>query len=304
MKTLVLILCFFAHAMAGIENCYKKLEHKLGSSGLEGVDYIYLINLDQRTERLANSFRQLAPYGIFFERFPGIYGWTLSPATLNEMALKFNHGMWTGYESVMHFPPDGDGTYQMISLSGAWYGKSCFSGWTVKGTIGCTLSHLSVLKDAYDSGYETIWILEDDFVLVDNPHKLSGLLKELDTLVKDWDALYTDFDYRIVDKTKDLRSQIPLLWRPDMPFFNIQTLIEHHDMGPKFLKIGSRNRAHSIIYSRRGIKKILDFYKAHDNFLPFDEEIALIPGIQLYVVKDPIVSVHEVTSDTRYKYFP
>ena len=300
---LFLVLCIQCHA--GIENQYRKLENKLGSCGITNVDYVYLINLDQRPEKWAQSIKQLAPYGIFPERYPGIYGWTLSPSALNDMALKFQHGMWTGREYVMHFPLDGDGTPQYVLLTGACYGKAYFSGWTVKGTIGCTLSHLSVLKDAYDEGYNTIWILEDDIVALDNPHKLSGLLKELDALVgaDGWDVLYTDFDYLVVDKTKDLASQIPLMWRPDMPWLNIQFLAEHQDVGEKFMKIGSRMRAHSIIYRRCGIEKILEFYRAHDNFLPYDQELALIPGIRLYVVKKSIVSFNETTSDTRHKYF-
>lgn len=28
------------------------------------------------------------------------------------------------------------------------------------------LSHLSVLKDALDSGYETIWVMEDDIHII------------------------------------------------------------------------------------------------------------------------------------------
>jgi len=300
---LFIAVCFSCNA--GIENQYRKLESKLGSSGINNVDYVYLINLDQRPEKWTHSIKQLAPYGIFPERFSGIYGWTLSPEALNDMALKFQHGMWTGREYVMHFPLDGDGTPEFLPLTGACYGKAFFSGWTVKGTIGCTLSHLSVLKDAYDEGYKTIWILEDDIIVVDDPHKLSALLEELDVLVgpEGWDVLYTDFDYLVVDKTKDLASQIPLMWRPDMPYLNIQFLAEHKDVGGKFMKIGSRMRAHSMIYRRSGIEKILEFYRAHDNFLPYDQEIALIPGISLYVVKNSVVSFNETTSDTRYKHF-
>ncbi|MFI5334690.1 MAG: hypothetical protein ACHQT8_05960 [Chlamydiales bacterium] len=31
------------------------------------------------------------------------------------------------------------------------------------------LSHLSILQDAFDSGYETIWVMEDDIEVVRNP---------------------------------------------------------------------------------------------------------------------------------------
>lgn len=307
MKMLTLLfLVFFIQCHSGIENHYRKLENKLGSSGMENIDYIYLINLDQRPERWVNCLNQLLPYGIFPERFPGIYGWTLSPAVLNDMSLKFQHGMWTGRESVMHFPLDGDGTPQWVNLSGAFYGKGCFSGWTVKGTIGCTLSHLSILKDAYDSGYETIWVMEDDIAVYEDPHQLSDLILELDALVgrNNWDVLYTDFNLLATDPNKDLLSQIPgLYWRPDMPYLDVRFLTQHQDVGEKFMKIGSRMRNHSMIYRRCGIEKILSFYHAHNNFLPYDNEIAMIPGIRLYITKKPIVSFNEVTSDTRDRYF-
>ncbi len=306
-KLLALLFSFFfINGYAGIEDCYRKLENKLGSGGMKNIDYIYLINLDQRPEKWANCLDQLLPYGILPERFPGIYGWSLSPAVLNDMAVKFQHGMWTGKESVMHFPMDGDGTPQWVFLSGAFYGKGCLSGWTVKGTLGCTLSHLSILKDAYDSGYNTIWIMEDDIAVYEDPHILSDLIEELDQLVGQggWDALYTDYNFLAVDKSKDLSSQIPsLYWRPDMPYLDVRFLADYTELGEKFVKIGSRMRNHSIIYSRSGIERIVNFYKARNNFLPFDNEIALIPGIRLYTLKKAIVSFNETTSDTRSRYF-
>lgn len=293
-------ICF-----GGIEDHYRPIAFKGASRGPKGIDFVYMINLDQRPERWQNATAQLSPYGIVPHRYPGIYGWTIPPEVLNDMALHFEYGMWTGKEYVMFFSPTGDGTPQFIWLDASSYGKGVFSGWTVKGTIGCSLSHLSVLKDAYDSGYETIWILEDDIQVVKNPHLLTDRMEELDAIVgKDgWDVLYTDCDALVVDLTQDIASQIPMMWRPDMPFRDVRFLAEHFDVSDHLKKIGSRMRAHSIIYRRCGIKKILDFYREHNNFLPYDQELALIPDIQTYVVKDDIVSVHEVTTDTRYKNF-
>ena len=302
---LLFFLLFHISCYGFIETQYRSIEFKLGSSGVRNIDYIYLINLDQRPEKWENSMRQLIPHGIFPERFPGIYGWTLTPRALHNMGLKFRNGMWNGKESVMHFPLDGNGTPQWIHLSEAFYGKACFSGWTVIGTLGCTLSHLSVMKDAYDSGYNTIWIMEDDISIKSDPHKLSDLIEELDALVgpDGWDLLYTDYDALVVDKNADISSQIPYYWRPDMPDFDVRSLTKHQDLNDHFMKIGGRMRAHSIIYRKCGLEKILKFYKEHDNFLPYDTEVAMIPGIQMYVVKKDIVSVKEETSDTRNRYF-
>jgi len=49
-----------------------------------------------------------------------------------------------------------------------------------RGAIGIILSHLSVLQDAYDAGYETIWVMEDDIELLGNPHSVSDLISELE----------------------------------------------------------------------------------------------------------------------------
>jgi GR25 family glycosyltransferase involved in LPS biosynthesis len=296
------IFCF-----AGIEDHYKPIEFKGESRGPEGIDFVYMMNLDQRPERWKNATELLKPYLIVPQRFSGIYGWTIPPEVLNDISLQFDFGMWTGpetgHEWVLYFDPNGDGTPQAHWLSELLIGKGVFSGWTVKGTIGCSLGHLSILKDAYDSGYETIWVLEDDISIVQNPHLLTERIKELDGLVREWDVLYTDNDALVVDMDKDIASQIPMMWRPDMPFLDVHFLAEHQDISDHLKKIGSRMRAHSIIYRRCGIKKILDFYREHGNFLPYDQELPLVPNIQLYVIKDSIVSVHEETTDTRYRNF-
>jgi GR25 family glycosyltransferase involved in LPS biosynthesis len=305
---IVLFLLFALCGYAQMSECYRPLPNKLGSSGMSNIDYIYLINLDKRPERWNRCLEQLIPYGIFPERFPAIYGWSLTPEILNKMSVRFVPGMWSGRESVMHFPPEGDGSPQWVWISEAFYGKCCFSGWTVKGTIGCSLSHFSVLKDAYDSGYETIWVMEDDIWIPSDPHELSDLIEELDQLVghDEWDVLYTDLNYLVVDPTKDIDAEIPVFyWRPDMPNRDVRFLAEHQNVGEHFMKIGSRMRQHSVIYRRCGIEKILKFYEERGNFLPYDTEIALIPEIRLYTLKKNIVTIppNEVLSDTRGRYF-
>ncbi len=296
---------FFFQCEGGIGNHYQKIKDKRGGFGVDEIDYIYLINLDQRTERWENCVNQLLPYGIFPQRVSGIYGWTIPVHVLNDISLKFELGMATGNEPVMYFPPEGNGSPQFIYLTSLDIGKSVFSGWTVKGTIGCSLTHLSILKDAYESGYNTIWILEDDIVILEDPHQLSGLITELDALLGDnqWDVLYTDYDRLVIDPSKNVITQFSMYWRPDMPFLDVEFLAEYQHLNEKFTKIGARMRAHSMIYRRCGIKKILDFYEEHNNFLPYDTELCLVPNIQTYVLRKDIVSVHETNSDTRYKHF-
>lgn len=298
-----LLLSF--HLSSSIEDHYKKVEKTTKCQAPKGIDFVYLINLDKRPERWINCMVQLGPRGIIPQRFPGIYGWTLSPEDLHDIGLKFEPDMWTGREPVMYFPLDKGGDPIWINLDHFCYGRAVYSGWTVKGAIGCILSHLSILKDAYDSGYNTVWVMEDDIVLKDDPHKLSDAIDALDALVgkNSWDVLYTDCDYLKLDETKTLAEQVPLLWRPDMPFRDFSFMAEHEDLNEQFMQIGSRIRAHSIIYRRSGLRKILEYFHTHDYFLPFDWEIALVPDIKLFTVKKDIVSFNEVTSDTRMRNF-
>lgn len=296
-------LFLFLKGYAGISDHYQKLEETEIGSGVQGIDSIYLINLDQRPEKLQNCLRQLRSYQIIPKRVSAIYGWTLPAEVLNDIGLKFDYWMWPGNEYVIHFSPERGGNSQFVQLNPGSYGQPFFSKETTKGAIGCTLSHLSALNDAYNAGYETIWIMEDDIVILENPHKLSQLIEELDFLIEDWDLLYTDYDLLVLDPTRSVASQFPMMWRPDMPFLDLEFLRIHTDINEHFLKVGNRLRAHSIIYRRSGLKKILNFYKNCDMFLPYDNELSLIPDIQLYVVKKHIVSYREITSDTRHRNF-
>ncbi|MBI2742402.1 MAG: glycosyltransferase family 25 protein [Chlamydiales bacterium] len=303
---LIFVLSVNAAYADGIEAHYKKIRHKTGSSYFKNIDQIYLINLDQRPEKLEHCKRELSPYGIYPQRFPAVYGWALSTQTLNEIGLTFLPWMWRGRESVFYFPPDGAGRCDFVNLDESCVGKNFFSIWTSRGAIGCTLSHLSVLQDAYNSGYETIWVMEDDISVRDNPHKLSDLIGKLDQLVgrEGWDILYTDYDAFInVDQSRDLLKQLPMMWRPDMPSFDLKGLLEHREVGEDFVKIGSRHRAHSLILRRSGIEKILNFYKTHGIFTPYDHEMSLVPGIRFYVLKYQIVTSKELCSDTKHKFF-
>lgn len=259
-----------------------------------------MINLDQRKDRWEKMERELLPYGIVPERFPGIYGWLLPPSVLNDIGLKFKEGMWSGkgQRHVLHFPEELNGAPQYVILGPHFFGKTCFFG-SAKGPIGCTLSHLSVLNDAYQSGYETIWVLEDDICVRKNPHVLSDLIDELDGLASDWDMLYTSNDRLIINPNDPIDIQIPFLWRPDMPFFDLETFAEYEEVGDQFLKIHSRHCTNSILYRRSGIKKILDFYRAHQIFLPIDVELSFVPDLQMYILKETVVNyLPTVTPDT------
>lgn len=73
---------------------------------------------------------------------------------------------------------------------------------------GCNLSHATALRKAYDSGYQNILILEDDFNFIDDVeliHKsLSGFFKEVDG---SWDAVLLTFGNQESIPYSDLLSR-------------------------------------------------------------------------------------------------
>lgn len=84
-------------------------------------------------------------------------GYVYDGASLNEL-------MGTCYLPEYAFKP----FHEPIHTIGWTYFCHCLS----RGAIGIVLSHLSILKDAYDRGFETIWVMEDDIDIIKNPLNL------------------------------------------------------------------------------------------------------------------------------------
>jgi len=300
-----LILIFITSLChAKLEDHFRKIEHRNQCNPIEHIDFIYLINLDRRPDRLQSALAQLAWFGISPCRFPAVDGLDLSADVLNDIGLKFSPGMQMGVP-VKYVSADGN--WKAAFPDESFYGKTCFYQFTNQGAIGCTLSHLSVLQDAYDAGYETIWVLEDDLGIYGHPQFLSERIEELDRLVgkEGWDILYTDldsYDGSIYvdgrnDFQSDLKGSLHFLWRPDRSFndttsFRKRTILSNH-----ILQIGSRARTHSMVIRRLGIRKILEFEKRCGIYTNIDHEIALVPGIRLFSLRYPLISFFDSVSD-------
>jgi GR25 family glycosyltransferase involved in LPS biosynthesis len=302
MRVFVLIFCCISALFAApLDKHLKKIEGKNQPSQIRNIDFIYMINLDQRPERLKKMIEEFAPYAIQFHRFPAIYGWSLPQSVMEEIGLIFKPWMKTminypvlynGYAAV---EPD---KRPFLQLGPNLYEKSCFSVSMKPGGIGCALSHLSILQDALDSGYKTIWVLEDDVKIINNPHELSEDIDLLDKFVGEsgWDILYTD-DKNFYKEHGD----VEWIWRPDLQIDN-RNLIYSIDFGT-FHKIGGRGHTHSMIIRRSGIEKILAFEKTYGLFLPYDMELSVIPGLCLYNLKQNKVVQNFAPSDTNEKNF-
>ena len=165
---------------ADVFDFFKKAENKSDQHRMRNIDFIYMINLDQRPEKFLISAYHLILYGIFPYRFSAVNGWELPLESLTDVGVKYGPWMTGGHWGTC-YPLDwqGEPQHEIIQEIGKTYFSHCMS----RGAIGIVLSHLSVLQDAYDSGYQTIWVMEDDVEVIRNPHLLPDLIEELDQLV-------------------------------------------------------------------------------------------------------------------------
>lgn len=296
---------------------------------VEHIDCIYLINLDTRPEKLRACIEQLTEYHIDAHRISAVVGKEISEQVMKDVGMKFNEGMAFFIGKLR------PGATQLYFFNERMYGQTCFYKDFSKGALGCTLSHLSILKHAYDHGYETIWILEDDFLINRDPHILSQYIEQLDEWIgeENWDILHTDDfsyftgfgdrwrpDYKkigedvlkerpelyqeyvtIGDSYADAYQKIHSWWvkRMKKSLKNYGMTRAYPDLHPDFRYVTGRYHTHSMIIRRSGIKKILDFERRYGIFLPYDDELSVIPFLKMFNLKSNVVTLQpEVISDT------
>jgi GR25 family glycosyltransferase involved in LPS biosynthesis len=287
LATLLLSTVF---SYAKMEDHLKKAEGKDGNHSMRNIDFIYMINLDKRPEKYAMSIEQLEKYGITPYRFSAVNGWELSVEDINDVGLKYEKGMTPLMATTYPIEANGKQSHELMST----YGKTYFCHCMARGAIGCALSHISILQDAYDSGYQTIWVMEDDIEVLENPNILSDLIEELEATVGkgNWDVLFTDYDYR-----KNVGEYLPAYGaakRPDMDCSQKERYSDKYTktypVGNNFRRTAARFGTHSMIISRSGIKKLLKFAKEHQIYLPYDLDNYLIPNIKRYGLNRDIVT--------------
>ena len=296
---------------------------------IEPIDCIYVINLDSRPEKYRACMVQCEKYGIKPFRFSAVVGKALSEQVAKEVGLKFGPGM-TLCEGLAE-----PGGKIMHFYNERMYGLNCFYKNFSRGALGCALSHLSILQHAYDQGYEMIWILEDDFLMKQDPHLLTKYIEQLTEWVGEdnWDILHTDDvhhftwfgdlqrpDYEQI--TKDAIKEHPEYYGEyfslqdryadkvdQMRSWWVKRLKKSYkthgktkafpDIHPDFRYITGRFFTHSMIIKRSAMRKILDFEDRYGICLPYDDEISLIPFLNMFNLKCNLVTRDdEAVSDT------
>jgi GR25 family glycosyltransferase involved in LPS biosynthesis len=272
---------------AKLEDHFKAAAEKSDAHTMKNIDFIYVLNLDQRPEKFQRTLQQLELWGITPYRFSAINGWELTTDVVAEVGVNYQPWMSTGaqgtyYEKETWKNPQHEYVYKV----GRTYFCHCMS----LGAIGIVLSHLSILQDAYDSGYETIWVMEDDIDILRNPHLLSDLIDQLDETVgkEGWDILFTDQDTK-----NTLGNYVPctgFAWRPNYTPSDPERFAKRYAVGSDFRRVGARFGAYSMIVRRSAMKKILDFFKAYHVFLPYDIDFTFPLDLKLLTVLVDIVS--------------
>ncbi len=250
----------------GIEKYLSKIENKSNANQIRNVDYIYLINLDKCVERFEYCMEQFIRCQIRPHRVSAVYGKELPQEAFDHFGVKLKPNQIPNWEMmwcVDQSKPVEERRYVYKGMG--------------KGAIGCFLSHLSILVDALESGYERIWILEDDILIKEDPRCLSEYIDRLDSLVgwKGWDVLYTDAG----DVLPQFEGKI--YRRPDL-LVDYENLPVCEKVGEDFYRIGGRCGTNSMIVSREGIKRIVGYYSKYNFFNGYDQELSLIPGIRLF----------------------
>ncbi len=253
---------------------------------MANIDFIYMINLDSRPEKFASCAEQLSPYGIYPFRVSAVDGRKLTLDVINDVGVTYEPWMESGHLGTSYLPGgDLKPFHDILHVVGRNYFTYCMG----RAPIAIALSHLSVLQDAYDAGYETIWVMEDDIQIIKDPNTIPSLINKLDDLLgKRWDILFTDQD------TKNSRGEyVPCFsyaWRPNFTPKNPERFGERKDVSAEFRKIGARYGTYSMIVRRSGIKKILKFIKEFKIFLPYDMDFYLPNDISMYTVREDVVS--------------
>lgn len=221
-------------------------------SGLEGVDLVYVINLNDRKDKW-NWIRQvLQEQRICPNRVSAVNGWKLSSDEIRELRGPYRRGL-TG------------------------------------GQVGCLLSHLSVLKDAYERKASVIWVFEDDALFLGKATEVCSLLKKIEEFDPAWDILYTDSSSRIGDRP--LAPGGSVIPRPDQPLeFPSEYYANAKVVTDDFIETHNRYGTYSMLLSSRGIKKLYEYFTHVYLWTAYDNDLHCVPGIRQYSLTRDIVT--------------
>lgn len=289
LKLPLLILPLFltllpAPITGALSDHFKAAPTKDSAHSIPGIDFIYLINLDNRPDKYEKVSANLASYKITPFRFSAIYGKSLSKTLFQDVALKYHS--WMTNMPASQLQAKNISFLYVDSMNGTGEAYTCAH--MTRSRLANCLNHLSVLYDAYNSGYETIWVMEDSIQIVQNPNTLTSLLKKLTILVPDWEVLFTDSG--IENEFTYTKKKDPYHCRPDMPSISINSYsYARRTINSLFSWEGPRFGAQSYIINRSGMAKILAYFEENKIFLTYDGEFIYLP-VNAVRLNNPVVT--------------
>ena len=136
------------------------------------IENIYVINMDEDTDRLNKTYKECNKNNIKFERFTGIDASKLSIKEKRKYVTKFCQNFCTN------------------------------------SMIGCGMSHIKIYEDVIKKNYNNVLILEDDIYFINDFNEIFN--EVLEELPKDYDILYigsvglsskeTSYDFNLLFK--------------------------------------------------------------------------------------------------------
>lgn len=241
------------------------------SSGMEGVDCLYVINLAKRPEKWQRVQDLCTAYGLLPSRVNGVDGAKLSKQTTSALFGKYPIRMQSGQ-------------------------------------IGCLLSHVSIFLDSLQRNFNCVWICEDDIDFLDDPLQMPNLLEQLTQIDPDWDILYTDPEFVIPScygpewpaPGTPLRN-LKYDFRPDQLHMSIRYYLSKQIINNSFTRIAQRYGTYSYFVSKKGISKLVNYFLHVYLWSAIDIDMHYVPHIRQYVLNRPVVShwIGSTTQDTR-----
>tara|TARA_R110000744_G_scaffold322808_1_gene428758 strand:+ start:70 stop:1431 length:1362 start_codon:yes stop_codon:yes gene_type:complete len=188
------------------------------------LDQVYVINLNTPEDEIIKKIQEVNwNEEIEYYVYPAVDGWDLNKSN---NVPNFRIADWWKIDS-----------------------ENSFHNREVKpGEMGCTLSHLKIIKEAFEEGYKNILILEEDFVYKGK----FPTIKELKLIPNEASMVYLD------------RNQ---LWGND----------REERINKYITKVGYTYNNHAYIVTRKGMEEILNS-SILDNVIAIDEFLPAING--------------------------
>ncbi|MDR2645660.1 MAG: glycosyltransferase family 25 protein [Holosporaceae bacterium] len=150
----------------------------------DGVDAVYVINLDRNPERLKEMKEQLGKFGIRFQKLRASDGYNIKIVNKNTGKIEDNKQFHKNCDDGVYLIQDDGITVEYIRCVLRYREALCC------GELGCALSHIRIWLDIVRHGYKRAIIFEDDVCFENNfPQILKETLKNVPS---DVDILFLD----------------------------------------------------------------------------------------------------------------